>query len=257
MNETLVKIRELNLDLISPSSPLSEDGSKIVVIGSSGSGKSTIIKSLIYNKHKLIPAGMVMCGSEDAVNEKSKYGRYIPNSFVHNRFDEEAVCAFIKRQKLAKQQNLANPWAFLLLDDVTDDPKIFNTRLFHDIFKMGRHWKMLFILSLQYSMDIRPALRAQITGTFILRESNLKVRKSLFENYAGIIPDFATFCDILDQLTGDYTALYIHNATQSNNWEDNIFWYKAKPIPAGFKFGGKDYWRFHEERYNEEYVDTF
>ena len=28
--------------------------------------------------------------------------------------------------------------------------------------------------------------------------------KSLWENYAGIIPDFSSFCSILDQITDDY-----------------------------------------------------
>jgi hypothetical protein len=199
---------------------------------------------------------MVLSGTEDAVDVKSRYATFIPNSYIHNKFDPDRIVDFIKRQKIAKQQ-LQNPWAFLLLDDCTDDPKILNTPLFHNIFKMGRHWKMLFILSLQYSMDIKPAIRTQIDGTFLLRESNLRNRKVLYENFAGCIPDFATFCDILDQLTGDYTALFIRNATQSNRWEDNVFWYKAKPVPSNFKFGNVDYWKFHNERYNEEYVDQY
>ena len=39
------------------------------------------------------------------------------------------------------------------------------------------------------------------------------------------------FCEIMDQITNDYTALYIHNATTSNNLEDIVFYFKAKPIP--------------------------
>ena len=104
-------------------------------------------------------------------------------------------------------------------------------------------------------MDVKPVIRTNIDGTFILRETNLKNRRSLYENYAGIIPDFGMFCDILDQITDDHTALYIHNSTTSNNLEDCIFWYKAKPVPEGFKFGCDDYWAFHKARYNEEYRD--
>ncbi len=92
-------------------------------------------------------------------------------------------------------------------------------------------------------------IRTNVDGTFILREPNLKNRKALWENYAGIIPDFNTFCSILDQITDDYTALFVLNQTQGNRLEDCIFWYKAKPVKKNFKFGSKDYWKFHKQRY--------
>jgi len=127
----------------------------------------------------------------------------------------------------------------------------------HGMYKRGRHWKMLYILSLQYAMDVKPVIRTNVDGVFILREPILKNRKSLWENYASIVPDFSLFCDIMDQLTGDYTALYIHNAGKSNDWQECVFWYKAQITPKDFKFGCEDYWAFHEQRYNKEYVDTF
>ena len=56
---------------------------------------------------------------------------------------------FIKRQKISKQY-ISNPWSLLLLDDCTDDPKLFKKPLFQGLYKNGRHWKMWYILSLQY-----------------------------------------------------------------------------------------------------------
>ena len=47
------------------------------------------------------------------------------------------------------------------------------------MFKRGRHWKMWYILSLQYSMDVKPVIRTNVDGVFILRELILKNRKSL------------------------------------------------------------------------------
>ena len=104
-------------------------------------------------------------------------------------------------------------------------------------------------------MDVRPVIRTNVDGVFILREPNLRNRKVMYENYAGIIPDFSLFCTILDQITDDYTALYIHNATKTNDWKDCVFWYKAKPIPKDFKFGSPTFWDHHWQRYNPEYVD--
>lgn len=214
---------------------------------------TTLIKSLLYAKKHIIPVGMAMSGTEDS---NDAYKQIFPSTFVYNNYDVAKIRDFIKRQKIAKA-HVANPWALLLLDDCTDDPAIFRDPLQQGLYKKGRHWKLWYILSLQYCMDVKPVIRTNVDGTFILREPNLKNRKSLWENYAGIIPDFSMFCDILDQITDDYTALYIHNATTSNKLEDCLYWYKATPIPNGFKFGCQDFWDFHEQRYNPAYKDPF
>jgi hypothetical protein len=210
-------------------------------------GKTTLITSLLYEKSHIFPVGTVMSGTEDS---NGHYGKIFPGSFVYNALNKDRINDMINRQKAAKQ-HLPNPWTILLLDDCTDDPKLFNDPLFQGIFKNGRHWKMLFILSLQYSLDIKPVIRTNVDGTFILRETNMKNRKSLWENYAGVFSDFAQFCEVLDQLTDDYTALYIHNQTTSNKLEDCVFWYKARPVPQNFRIGCDEYWLYHEERYDK------
>jgi hypothetical protein len=256
MNSPIIyKIRELNLDTISPISSRAHEpeygGSKIVVIGKPNTGKTTLIASLLYAKKHIFPVGMVMSGSEDS---NGFYRNIFPSSFVYNEYNEEKIKDFVRRQKIAKQ-HVSVPWGVLLLDDCTDDPRIFNKPLQHGLFKRGRHFKMWYILSLQYSMDVKPVIRTNVDGIFILREPILKNRKSLWENYASVIPDFNLFCEILDQVTDDFTALYIDNTSRSNDWQDCVFWYKAKLVPKDWKLGCKDMWAHHFQRYNPEYTD--
>lgn len=253
-----MKIHQLNTDIIPPSTDKMNDpnqgGSKIVVIGKPGTGKTTLITSLLYEKKHVFPIGMVMSGTEDS---NGHYRRLFPSTFVYNKLHEDKIEDFVKRQKIAKNHIPQNPWALLLLDDCTDDPKLFNKPLFQGLYKNGRHWKMMFILSLQYCMDVKPVIRTNIDGTFILREPNMKNRRALWENYAGIIPDFAMFCEVMDKITDDYTALYIHNSTQSNNIEDCVFYYKADPhISKDFKFGSEEFWDFHIDRYDDNYTEA-
>lgn len=215
-------------------------------------GKSTVIKSILYAKKHIFPIGIAMSGSEDS---NHCYGEFMPSTFVFNEYDEEKISQMVKRQKLAAN-HLPNPWAFMILDDCTDDPKIFNRPLQQALYKKGRHWNLLYILSLQYAMDIKPVIRTNVDGIFILREPLLKNREALYKNYASIIPDFTTFCSLMDQLTEDFHCMYIHGATNVNNWCDCVYWYKAPLTPKGWKVGAPEFWEFHYARYNDNYTDN-
>lgn len=258
-NDTEIYIRELDPNTIKPSiedvynPSYTGGGSKLTVIGRPGTGKSYLITSLLYEKRHCFPIGIVMSGTEDSNHH---YSQMFPSTFIYNHLDKNALSRFIKRQKIAKKY-ISNPWAMVLLDDCMDDPKMFNSPLFQGLYKNGRHWNMMYILSLQYCMDIKPVIRNNVDGTFILREPGIRNRKSIYENYASIIPSFQMFCSIMDYITNDYTALYINNRTQSNNWTDCVFWYKGKPVPQDWKFGSPWYWDFHYQRFNNDYEDKF
>tara|TARA_Y100000389_G_scaffold59415_1_gene55474 strand:- start:1906 stop:2694 length:789 start_codon:yes stop_codon:yes gene_type:complete len=251
-----IEIHELDPDIIPPITSRFEDpnyngGCKLVIVGKPGTGKSTLIKALLYSKKHIFPVGMAMSGSEDS---NYAYREIMPSTFVYNEYDEDKITQFIKRQKIA-HNHLQNPWSVMILDDCTDDPRIFNKPLQQALYKKGRHWKMLYILSLQYAMDVKPVIRTNVDGIFILREPLLKNRESLYKNYASIIPDFQTFCDLMDQLTNDYCALYIHGATHTNTWQECVFYWKAPVTPKDWKFGCQEYWDFHHARFNEKYKD--
>lgn len=236
-----IDIKELDLEIIKPNNTSymdpSSTGHKICIIGKPGTGKTTLLTSIIYNKRHIFPMGTVISGSEDS---NHYYQQIFNKHFVYDTYDENVCDRFIQRQKIAKE-HLENPWGLLILDDCTDKPYVFKRPIQHALFKKGRHWKMLYILAMQYAIDIPPAIRVSTDGCFILREPNIKERKKIWENYAGVIPDFKLFCTLMDQITVDFTAIYVDNSIQSNDYRDCVFWYKAKPVPPDFKFGAKSY----------------
>jgi len=257
-NEDTYYIKELNPELIAPhSKQLNEKenfgGSKTIIIGKPGTGKSTLIASLLYAKKHIFPVGIAFSGSEDS---NGFFRKIMPSTFVFNEYNEDQIKSFIRRQKIAKQ-HLINPWAVIILDDCTDDPRVFNSPLQQGMYKRGRHWSMWYIVSLQYAMDVKPVIRTNVDSVYILREPNLKNRKSLWENYASIIPDFTLFCELMDHLTDDFSCMVIINQTRSNVWQDCVFWYKASKLPDNWKFGCPEYHQFHEDRFNQDYVDPF
>ena len=251
-----IEIKELDLEIIPPLTDKIHDpeyngGSKLVVVGKPGTGKSSLIKGILYAKKHIFPVGIAMSGSEDT---NHAFAEIMPSTFVYNDYDDEKIKDFVKRQKLACQ-HLENPWAVMILDDCTDDPRVFNTPLQNALYKKGRHWKMMYLLSLQYAMDVKPQIRTNIDGIFILREPIESNREKLYKNFASIIPTYDIFCDLMDQLTEDYHCLYIHNTTRSNKWQDCVFYWKAVLPPNDWKFGCPEYWDFHNQRYNTDYKD--
>lgn len=252
-NTVTYKIKELDINNLKPRS-VQDDGVRYCMIGKPGTGKSSIIKSYMYAKRHIFPIGTFCSGTEDSTQF---FGKHVPDLFLHP-LSTTLMSSIIRRQKIAKQY-LENPWSLFIADDCTDQTALFNSKESHWLFKNLRHIKLSYILSLQYSIDIKPALRACIDGTFILRETNEKFRKNLYENYASVIPTYHEFKSLMDQLTGDYTALFIDNRSTSNKVEDCVFYYKAdiSRIDPNFKFGAPEYHQFSESRYNKDYIVPF
>ena len=113
----------------------------------------------------------------------------------------------------------------------------------------GRHYKILFIITMQYALGIPPNLRTNIDYVFILRENYVSNRKRLYEHYAGMFPTYEMFCQVMDQCTENYECIVINNSAKSNRLEDQVFWYKASAHPE-FKIGAPEFWQHHNRHYS-------
>jgi hypothetical protein len=251
-----VRIKEFDLNTIPPLKPSDKSGVKIVVIGKAGTGKSTVIQALLASKAHIAPVIQVFNGTEES---NGTYSARVPPVFVHDKLDLNALIEFKKRQTLAARNIPENPWAIQVIDDCTDDPKNLRHPLIQAYYKNGRHWHMIHILSLQYSLDIMPNIRSNIDYVFIMRESSKKNRKKLFENYCpDCIETQEEFNALMDALTEDYGALVIVNRGSSNKMEDCVFYFKADPnaVAPNWKFGHHTCWEFNQERFDPDYVDA-
>jgi hypothetical protein len=238
-----------------------ENDKVVVFIGKRETGKSFLVKDLLYY-HKDLPVGTVISGTEGANNF---YGKLMPSVFIHGEYNEDVVSNYLSRQKKIvksyKQQQEINgssnidPRAFLILDDCLYDSTWVRSKNIRSLFMNGRHYKSLFLITMQYALGIPPNLRTNIDYVFLLRENIVRNRRQLYEQYAGMFPTFDVFSQVMDQCTENYECLVIHNNAKSNKLQDQVFWYKADPH-SDFQIGHPQFWKFHTSNYDPDHDDS-
>jgi hypothetical protein len=227
-------------------------GPVVVLIGRRDTGKSFLVKDLLYYQQD-IPIGTVISGTEEG---NGFYGRMVPKLFIHNEYNSGIIENILKRQKhvfkeIKKEEKIYNkssidPRTFVILDDCLYDNTWIRDKLMRALFMNGRHWKIMLIITMQYPLGIPPSLRTNIDFVFILREPYITNRKRIYDNYAGMFPTFEAFCQVMDQCTENYECLVINNNSKSNKLQDQVFWYKADSH-SDFKLGSKQFWLLSQD----------
>jgi hypothetical protein len=244
------QIKKFNIETIRDRCEIdSRKSPMIVVIGKKDTGKSFLVKDILYNTQNAFPVGTVISGTEVA-NEFFQH--MVPSKLIHDKYKPDIVMNTIKRQlavKTARNQDKAksggnsniDPRAFLILDDCLYDATWIREESTRYVFMNGRHIDLMTIITMQYPLGITPNLRTNVDFIFILRETMINNRKRIYDNYAGMFPTFEMFCQFMDQCTENFECLVICNGVSSNKLEDQVFWYKASEHPP-FKLCDDSLW---------------
>ena len=237
-------------------------GPVIVLIGRRDTGKSFLVKDLLYH-HQDIPIGTVISGTEAG---NGFYSKMVPKLFIHDEYNTAIIENILKRQKMViKQINKEKEAygrcnidgrAFCILDDCLYDNSWARDKLMRLLFMNGRHWKIMVVITMQYPLGVPPNLRTNIDYTFILREPYINNRKRIYENYAGMFPTFESFGQVMDQCTENFECLVIANNAKSNKLDDQIFWYKAD-AHRDLKLGSKEFWEMSKDMGSDDEEETF
>ena len=149
-----------------------------VFIGKRGTGKSTLVTDILWYK-KNLPAGIAMSGTEDG---NGHYKQFIPDIFVYSDFNKGALEKLLERQKKAVAAGRATP-VFLLMDDCMYDKAFMRETCIRQLFMNGRHWKIFFMLTTQYCMDMLPYVRSNVDYVFVLRDNVKQNRENLYKAF--------------------------------------------------------------------------
>jgi hypothetical protein len=251
MPKCSVRLRKFDMNCV-------KDDKVIVVIARRNSGKSFLVRDIMYH-HQSIPLGMVISPTEHA---NRFYADFVPDVFIHDEYSPDLIANIVKRQRMVMDQrtrmpassSLIDPRAFLIMDDCMYDNSWITDRNVRSIFMNGRHYKLLYVLTMQFVLGIPPVLRSQIDYVFLLREPSMANQKRIFDNFGGMFPSFDVFSQIMNQTTQNFECLVIDNTSRSSRLEDQVFWYKASERPH-FRLGALQYWNMSVPDTGSDYME--
>jgi hypothetical protein len=228
-----------------------------VIIGPPDSGKSTLIENLCYYHKHRYPVIRIWDGNETSNKNKGRgYNKFAEPLYSSGAYDESEHKNGVRRQKLCQSEGCPTPYAIHVFDDCTDDNKIFRSKIFEGTFKLGsQHWDEMVLIGSQYAIDLSPGERKSVSYVALFRDPDPIEREKLFKNFGGLARSYSNFNKLMDEVTGDHTALIFKKRSQSNKLEDCIFWYQTKQILTKWRFGCKEYRDWAKKRYNDKYVD--
>jgi hypothetical protein len=240
-------IREFNLDWMckNPS---------ICMIAKRGSGKSWVCRAIL--KHfSYLPGGVIIAKTE---RMSTFYGNFFPDSYIHYEYKSEILENLLYRQEQIiekckqkyNQGKKVDPRAFLLMDDcLASKGTWMNDQPILEVFYNGRHYQLLFVLTMQFPLGIRPELRCNFDYIFLLAEDFYSNQKRLYDHYAGMFPSFDLFRQVFLQVTDDFGSMVIVNRGSRKDILDKVFYYKAPNEEIG-TIGCDQFKKFHSKNYN-------
>lgn len=227
----------------------------IVMVAKRGSGKSYVTRA-IMNHYRKIPAGIVISPTDEV---DPFFSEFFPDSFIFYKYDSDIIEALLirqeeirdkKKKKKLKGKTLDDR-SFIVMDDCLADAKGWiNEDSIKKLLYNGRHYSIMYILTMQTPLGIPPNLRSNFDYIFLLADDNISNLKKIWDHYAGMFPDLHSFRNVFNELTKDYGAMVILNRGTRSNFFEKIKWYKAPELKdAKVKYGCKQFRQFHKSNY--------
>lgn len=230
----------------------------IVMIAKRRSGKSWVCRSIMYY-FRTIPVGIVICKTE---RMDPFYKEFIPDTFIYYDYQSEIIEKLLDRQTMIKEKSderkakgkrELDTRAFIIMDDCLSQKGAWmrDKRVYELLFE-GRHYDIMYILTMQFPLGITPELRNNFDYIFLLAEDFQSNLKRIYDHYAGMFHTFESFKQVFNQLTQNYGCMVIANGGARKTFWDKVFWYKAINPPQ-FMVGCKQFKRYHDLNYDKDW----
>lgn len=209
----------INIPLFNPQ--LARNDAMWAIIGPRGSGKSCLLKDLLYRTKDMFNIGYADVGSLSALEMCREF---LPHDNVTLNQNKEAL------QGILSDVDRINHALFV--EDDLASKHLRNTEQ-DNLYTNGRHLKISKFTTCQTIIQFPQNLRSNLDYIFFAYNSNLDDQKRIWEKYCGGISSFQEFQSIFKQTTKDHSFIVIDNTTTN----DSIFYYKASLDIPSFQIG--------------------
>ena len=221
----------------------------ILVVGKRGTGKSTLLKDLMFHLREKIDTPLAMTPTEESMN---MFEEHMPASCVHTGFNSTLLDKLTTHQRSCSKRKVPMRHVLVVMDDMMFDKKVLKGQAVRDLFMNGRHLRVTYINAMQYLMDMGPDLRSQVDYCFALRENIISNKIKLWKFFFGGFNNFDDFCSVFDACTENNECIVIDNTVKSNNVSDMVFWYKAEFELPKYSLGDQKLWLLHHKYYRTD-----
>ena len=214
-----------------------------LIIGCRGSGKSVLLRDLLYKTHAHYHFGLGMTATHSTGESLRKL--FPPSLVFEDGYNFEAVDKLLDSAKdLVARDKVRN--ALLLLDDCAFDPKVMGASAMKEIHLNGRHSRITLMSTTQYLLTVGPLLRTNVDYVLALMDNNLTNRKKLHQYFFGCFPSFIQFDAVFREVTKDFGAMVLNNTNKAGTIAESISWYKADDVPQSFRIMKNKYYQIDE-----------
>ena len=238
---TTLKLRKFDPRKIPPNSV-------VMIIGKRGTGKTTLTADLFFHNRKKFDAGICFSSTEES---NMYWGRHICDTLIHSEFDEEVFKNFVAQQRRINSKVSKTINSFALLEDCMYSGVLKKNKDIRGCFFNGRHWGIFLVVTMQYVLDLPPELRSNVDFVFVLRNNVKMDREKIWKHFAGFVPSFQLFEQLMNKCTQGYECMVINNTVRSNEMCDCLSWYEAT-IRDKFKIGKDAMWIYHYQMRKQE-----
>lgn len=213
------------------------DNRIFLLLGPRGSGKTTMMKTIMWHLRHRVEFVVAFLGTEETVID---FKGIIPDSLMYcgiTSFNTDMISQVISLQenwsKLGSFHEDKNAYRIKSILIVMDDMMVDNTWLkssaILELHNNGRHLGISVLNAAQYCMSLPPNLRTQIDYVVVFYSPALDWIDKLYKNFFGGYFTMPDFKKVYAKLTENRRAIVLDNTTKGIEAVDCIFTMSADP----------------------------
>lgn len=209
-----------------------------LIIGPRSTGKTTLLKDLLYHTHKRYNNPFSACATKESFEMMQDI--FPPQMIYGDGYNFEAADNYV--ELCVKYCNLDKS-NIMVLDDCMYSAKVMKTETQKKIHMNGRHYNITLFNCAQYIMSLPPDIRSNIDYVFCLKDLTQSNQRKLYEYFFGMFSSFKEFSTIFDHVTNDFGVLVLDRTQAYKGKSECLRWYKAKRNLPDFRIGDDFYFQ--------------